>query len=131
MTSWYLIDAKDQVLGRLATVSSKILTGKNLAVYTPSQIPGDHLIIINVKQVAVTGRREAKLYRHHTGFPGGLKETNLGKLRATYPDRIVRSAVRGMLPKNKLNARMLKNLHIFAGAEHGFDDKKPIEVNLG
>ena len=129
--NWFVLDAKGAVLGRLATVAADILTGKNRTDYTPFLDLGDHVIVVNAKNVHLSGAKEQdKAYYHHSGYPGGLKETNVAKLRATYPDRIVRSAVRGMLPKNRLQARRLKKLHIFEGETHNYQDKKPVEVKL-
>jgi large subunit ribosomal protein L13 len=130
-SSWYIIDAKSKVLGRLATKAANILTGKNRTDYTPFLDLGDHVIIINAKHIHLTGTKEEdKKYYHHSGYPGGLKETNVAKLRSTYPDRIVRGAIRGMLPKNRLQARHLKKLHIFEGDNHSYEDKKPFEVKI-
>jgi len=129
--SWYVLDARGAVLGRLGTVAADLLTGKNRTDYTPFLDLGDHVIILNAKHVHVSGAKESdKIYYRHSGYPGGLKETNLAKLRATYPDRIVRSAVRGMLPKNRLQAKHLKKLHIFDGDKHDYEDKKPVEIKI-
>lgn len=131
-TSWFILDAKGEVLGRLATVAAKILMGKEKAIFTPGQDQGDHLVIINAKDVSVTGRKENdKMYYRHTGYPGGLKEATLSQLRSSYPDRIIYEAVKGMLPKNRLGHKMIKKLHVFTGSEHSFSDKKLEEVKVG
>ena len=130
-SGWYIIDARDRVLGRLAVVAANLLMGKGKTTFTKFLDSGDHVIVINAKHVAVTGRKEAKPYYHHSGFPGGLKETSLAKLRKTYPDRIIKSAIKGMLPKNKLNAIHIKKLHIFEGDTHTYEDKNPMEVKIG
>lgn len=129
--TWYLLDAKGTVLGHLSSKAADLLTGKTRTDYTPFLDLGDHVIVVNAKYVHLSGAKEDdKTYYRHTGYPGGLKETNVAKLRATYPDRIVRSAVRGMLPKNRLLAKHLKKLHIYEGDKHQFEDKKPVEVKL-
>lgn len=128
---WYLIDAKGQVLGRLSTVVAGLLMGKGKATVTPGQDSGDHVIIINAKDIATTGKKDDKPYYRHTGYPGGLKMATLSELRATYPDRILKAAIKGMLPKNRLGAVMVKKLHISEGSSHDFADKKLVEVKLG
>jgi large subunit ribosomal protein L13 len=128
---WYVMDAKGQVLGRLASRAAEILLGKSKPQYVASQNFGDHLVIINAKHIAVTGRKEDKKYFSHSGFPGGLKETSLSKLRQTYPDRIIYAAIKGMLPKNRLANERLKRLHLFAGDEHNFGSRELMEVKLG
>lgn len=130
--SWFIMDAKGEILGRLATKAARIVMGKGKPTYTPGQDAGDHLIIINASDVAVTGRKESdKHYYHHSGYPGGLKDANLAKLRSTFPDRIVREAIKGMLPKNRAGSLMIKKLHIYAGSEHEFADRSPVEVTNG
>lgn len=130
-SNWFVLDAKGAVLGRLATTASNLLTGKTRTDYTPFLDLNDHVIIINAKHIHLSGSKEQdKTYYRHSGYPGGLKETNVAKLRATYPDRIVRSAVRGMLPKNRLQARRIKKLHIFDTDAHTYQDKKPVEVKI-
>ena len=128
---WYLIDAKGQVLGRLSTVVAGLLMGKGKATITPGQDSGDHVIVINAKDIATTGKKDDKPYFRHTGYPGGLKKATLSELRKTYPDRILKEAIKGMLPKNRLGAAMIKKLHISEGSSHDFSDKKLVEVKLG
>lgn len=131
VVAWYIVDAKGQVLGRLSTVVAGLLMGKGKATVTPGQDSGDHVIVVNAKDVATTGKKEDKPYYRHTGYPGGLKTATLSSLRATYPDRIIKEAVKGMLPKNRLGAAMIKKLHISSGSDHDFSDKKLTEVKLG
>ena len=131
--NWYLIDVKDQILGRVSTKIARHLTGKDKVEYVPHQDVGDYVVVINAKEVGVTGKKEKqKTYYRHSGFPGGLRSETLGELRKRRPEEVVRRAVKGMLPKNKLQKPMLKRLHIFAGAEHNFKDKfKTKEKNNG
>lgn len=121
---WHLIDVKDQILGRSATKIARLLSGKDKVEYVPYLDVGDHVVVINAREVAVTGKKERqKIYYRHSGYPGGLKAETLRELRERAPEEIIRRAVEGMLPKNKLQKSMLKRLHIFAGAEHSFEGK--------
>jgi len=121
---WHLVDIKDQILGRSATKIARFLIGKDKVGYLPHQDVGDHVVVINAAEVAVTGKKEGqKTYYRHSGYPGALKEETLGKLRERRPEEIVRRAVKGMLPKNKLQKPRMARLRIFAGAEHSFGDK--------
>ena len=116
---WIVVDADGKVLGRLATVVAMHLTGKSKPTYTPFLDTGDFVVVVNAEKVALTGVKEtAKLYRHHTGYPGGLKTTSADKLRATRPEKLVEEAVRGMLPKTKLGKKMFKKLKVYAGPNH-------------
>lgn len=122
---WLLIDAQDRILGRLASRIAKILQGKHRVYYTPYKDCGDFVIVINAKKVAVSGKKEEdKIYYRHTGFPGGLKQETLASLRQRRPEEIIRRAVKGMLPKNRLARQMMKKLYIYAGSEHPHKDKK-------
>ena len=122
--SWYLVDAKDKILGRVSTRIARLLTGKEKVGCVPYLDLGDHVVVINAKQVAVTGKKEKqKVYYRHSGYPGGLRAETLRELRERRPEEIIRRAVKGMLPKNKLQGPMLKRLHIFAGAKHPFEEK--------
>ena len=113
---WHLIDAQDVVLGKLATKAAMLLMGKNKAFYTPFLDTGDHVIVINAGKVKLTGRKETtKVYRHFTGYPGGLVETNIERVRAHRPVRIVEEAIQGMLPKTKLGKQMFRKLKVYAG----------------
>lgn len=123
---WYLVDAQDLVLGRLASQVANVLRGKNKAIYTPSVDTGDFVIVVNADKIALTGRKLAdKVYYSHSGFPGGLKEITAGKLMEKKPEDIIKKAVKGMLPKNKLARHMLKKLKIYAGATHPHDAQQP------
>ena len=128
---WFVIDARDQVLGKLATTAAVILTGKNKPVYTPFLDTGDHVIVINAAQVHLTGRKlEGKLYRHHTGYMGGLKTVAAGDLIRKSPVKVVEEAVRGMLPKTKLGRAMFHKLKVYAGDNHPHQAQKPEPLNV-
>jgi large subunit ribosomal protein L13 len=123
---WILVDANDQNLGRLATQIAHLLLGKHKPSFTPGVEMGDYVVIINAERVRVTGKKmEEKLYQHHSNYPGGLKTTNLRQLLVKHPDRVLKSAVWGMLPHNKMGRRLLKNLKIYAGPEHPHDAQQP------
>ncbi|MBS6063133.1 50S ribosomal protein L13 [Criibacterium bergeronii] len=125
---WYLVDAKGKTLGRLSTEIATVLRGKNKVTFTPNVDGGDYVVVINAEQVQVTGKkRQNKVYRHHTGYIGNLKEINFDKLLVKNPTKIIEYSVRGMLPKNKLRADMMKRLRIFAGPEHPHQAQK-VEV---
>ncbi len=122
--SWHLVDAKDQILGRISTKIARHLIGKDKVEYVPHQDVGDHVVVINAKEVGVTGKKEKqKTYYRHSGYPGGLRAETLGELRKRRPEEIIRRAVKGMLPKNKLQKSMSKRLHIFADAEHPYKSR--------
>lgn len=128
---WFVIDAKDQVLGRVATRAATILAGKHKAGYTPFLDTGDHVIVINAAQVHITGRKaEDKVYRHHTGYLGGLKSITAGKLREKNPARMVEEAIRGMLPKTKLGRAMFHKLKVYPGDVHPHRAQKPQPLAL-
>jgi len=123
---WYIVDAENQVLGRLASEVAKILRGKHKPFYTPHVDTGDYVIIVNADKVVLTGNKwSQKLYRWHTGYPGGLHETTAEKLRQRRPERIVEFAVRGMLPKTKLGRAMLRKLKVYAAATHPHRAQQP------
>jgi large subunit ribosomal protein L13 len=123
---WYVIDAEGVTLGRLASEVASILRGKNKPQYAPNVDMGDYVIIVNAEKVAVTGKKlEQKMYRRHSGWVGGLKETRLDKMLATHPERVIEHAVKGMLPKNALGRKMFSKLHVYAGAEHPHAAQKP------
>lgn len=116
---WVIFDASNIVLGSLATQIATQLIGKHKRDFTPHVDSGDFVVVINAEKVVLTGKKETqKMYYHHTGYPGGLRSKSAGELRATYPDRMIRLAVRNMLPKNKLRAERMKRLKVYAGAEH-------------
>lgn len=128
---WYLVDAKDQVLGRLATKIARIIRGKNKAIFTPNMDTGDFVVVINAEKIKVTGKREfLKTYSHHSGYPGGLKTRSLTELLSNKPEYVIESAVRGMLPKNRLGNRLIKKLKVYAGNNHPHSAQKPEAVNL-
>lgn len=116
---WIVMDADGKVLGRLATEVARHLTGKTKPIYTPFFDTGDFVVVVNAEKVALTGAKaETKVYRRHTGFPGGLREIEAPKLRATKPERLIEDAVKGMLPKTKLGRKMFKKLKVYAGPHH-------------
>lgn len=130
---WYVIDAEGKVLGRLASEVAKILRGKNKPIYTPHVDTGDHVIIINADKVVLTGKKlDQKMYRHHSLYPGGLKETPYRKFMAQQPEKAVYIAVKGMLPHNSLGRKMLKKLRVYKGGEHEHQAQKPevLELNI-
>jgi len=123
---WYVVDAENQVLGRMATQIAKHLRGKHKPIYTPHVDTGDYIVVINADKVRVTGKKtQDKKYYHHTGYPGGIKETNFEKLQDEHPERIIEKAVRGMLPKNPLGRAMLKKLKVYAGTDHPHTAQQP------
>ena len=128
---WYIVDAENKVLGRLATEIASRLRGKHKAEYTPHVDTGDYIVVINADKVAVTGKKETdKLYHHHTGYPGGLKTISLDKQRIKAPERIIETAVKGMLPKNPLGRAMFRKLKVYAGTEHGHQAQQPQTLEL-
>lgn len=128
---WYLVDASDKVLGRLATQIAIYLRGKHKPEYTPHADAGDYIVVINADQVKVTGKKEQeKVYYTHSGYPGGLKETTFDKLRDKDSTRIIELAVKGMLPKNPLGRAMLRKLKVYSGAEHPHVAQMPEAINL-
>jgi large subunit ribosomal protein L13 len=129
--AWHVVDAEGQVLGRLATRVARLLTGKDKPVYTPFFGLGDHVIVINASRVRLTGRKlTSKMYRHHTGYPGGLREVSAADLLARNPEKLVREAVIGMLPKTKLGRTMRKRLRVYGGPEHPHRAQKPVTLSL-
>ena len=128
---WFLVDAKDKTLGRLATRIAKIISGRDRSDYTPHLDNGAHVVIINAKDVRVTGAKlHQKMYRSHSYYPGGLKETRLEDVLVKNPTKPVEKAIYGMLPKNKLRKAMYARLHVFEGLEHKHDAQKPIPLTL-
>jgi large subunit ribosomal protein L13 len=123
---WYVVDATDKTLGRLASELAMHLRGKRKPTYTPNADTGDHIVVLNAGKVRVTGRKMTdKFYHHHTGYMGGLKTTSLEKLLQKHPERAIQFAVKGMLPKNPLGRKMFKKLHVFAGADHPHSAQQP------
>ena len=123
---WYVVDATDMTLGRLASEVAKILRGKNKAIFTPHIDCGDNVIVINASKIKVTGKKmDQKIYYHHSDYVGGMKETTLKEMMAKKPERVIELAVKGMLPKGPLGRQMYKKLHVYAGAEHAHAAQKP------
>ena len=123
---WHVIDAQDAVLGKLASKAAMLLMGKNKPTFTPFLDTGDHVIVINAAKVKVTGRKEKdKVYRHFTGYPGGLVEKSLKRVRSEKPVRLVEDAIFGMLPKTKLGKQMYRKLKVYAGDRHPHAAQKP------
>ena len=128
---WHVIDAGQQVLGRVATVAARLLQGKHKPQYAPFLDTGDFVVITNAKQVKLTGaKEEQKLYRRHSGYPGGLREERAKTLRQRIPTRLVESAVRGMLPKTKLGKQMYRKLKVYAGSEHPHAAQQPTQLEV-
>jgi large subunit ribosomal protein L13 len=128
---WYVIDAQNQRLGRLATEIANILRGKNKPTYTPHLDTGDYVIVINADKVVVTGKKaEQKLYRRHSGRPGGMKLETFAHLQQRIPERIIEKAVKGMLPKNSLGRSLFTNLKVYSGSSHPHEAQKPELFNV-
>jgi len=128
---WYVVDASDKVLGRLATQIAKYLRGKNKPEYTPHADAGDYIVVINAEKIKVTGNKaQNKVYYSHSGYPGGLKEITFEKLMDKKPTEVIERAVKGMLPKNPLGRAMLRKLKVYTGAEHPHEAQQPIEIDL-
>ena len=128
---WYVVDAEGQTLGRLASQVAAVLRGKNKPIYTPHLDTGDYVIVINADKTAVTGKKlDQKLYRRHSEYTGGFKETTLKEMMNKKPEEVIKHAVKGMLPKNTLGKNMLKKLHVYAGAEHNHEAQKPEALEI-
>ena len=128
---WYIVDAQGQTLGRLASKIAPILKGKHKPTYTPHLDCGDFVVVINVDKVRVTGRKlDQKIYYRHTEYPGGLKSINLRDQLAQHPDRVLMSAVKGMLPKNRLGRQMIKKLKLYAGEAHPHQAQQPRSLQV-
>ena len=127
--AWHLIDAEGEVLGRLASKAASTLMGKNKPTYTPFLDTGDHVVVVNAAKVRLTGRKEEqKIYRRHSGYPGGLTETKARTVRETRPVRMVEEAIQGMLPKTKLGKQMYRKLQVYAGPKHPHEAQKPVQI---
>ena len=123
---WYVVDATDMTLGRLASEIAKVLRGKNKAIFTPHIDTGDYVIVINAEKIAVSGKKlDQKIYYHHSDYVGGMRETTLREKLAKKPESVIELAVKGMLPKGPLGRQMLKKLHVYAGPEHKHEAQKP------
>lgn len=128
---WILVDAENEVLGRLASKVAKLLRGKYKPSFTPHVDCGDNIVIINAEKIMLTGNKLTdKQYTRHTGYPGGQRHTTPAAVLATHPERVIEHAVKGMLPKNRLGSAVLKNLHIFVGAEHSHTAQQPKVIDL-
>ena len=129
--AWHVIDAEGQTLGRLSTAIAMLLRGKHKPTFTPHVDTGDFVIVINADKIVVTGKKSTdKLYRHHTGWPGGFRQMNFNKLMAEKPIRIIEKSVRGMLPHTKLGAAQYKKLKVYAGAEHPHAAQSPVPYEI-
>ena len=125
---WHLVDLKDKILGREATKIATLLRGKNKPYFTPSFDCGDHVVVINAQKVRLTGKKEdQKVYRRYSNYPGGLRETSYRRMLEKRPNEVIRHAVRGMLPKNKLRSKMIKRLYVFSGEKHPYGDKLKVQ----
>ena len=128
---WYVVDAEGKTLGRMASAVAAILRGKNKPTYTPHVDCGDYVIVINAEKVAVTGKkRQEKIYKRHTGYPGGLRELTFEQLMEKHPEEVVRHAVKGMMPNGKLGRKMFKKLKVYAGPEHDHAAQKPEVLDI-
>ena len=128
---WHVIDANDVVLGKLASQAARLLMGKHKPSWTPFLDTGDHVVVINAAKVKLTGRKDTdKVYRHFTGYPGGLVSTGAQKVRATRPVRMIEDAISGMLPKTKLGKQMYRKLKVYAGEKHPHAAQKPAALTI-
>ncbi|MEJ5262427.1 MAG: 50S ribosomal protein L13 [Ignavibacterium sp.] len=128
---WYLVDAKDQVLGRLASQIAKIIRGKNKPSFTPNMDTGDFVVVINADKVRLTGKRpEMKQYIRHSGYPGGQKITSVREVKQSKPEFLVENAVKGMLPKNRLGRKLIKKLKVYTGENHPHSAQKPEPISF-
>jgi large subunit ribosomal protein L13 len=128
---WYLIDAEGKILGRLASETSRLLQGKHRPKYSPHMNFGDHVIIVNAEKVRISGKKPIqKVYRHHTGWPGGLRTQVYRDVQREFPERIIHMAVKGMLPRNRIGRTMAKKLRVYAGPNHPHEAQKPEEIKL-
>ena len=128
---WHVVDATDKVLGRLASQIAQVLKGKHRPTYAPHMDMGDHIVVVNVEKIRVTGSKaDKKVYHRHTGYPGGLRTTSFERMMEDHPDRILKKAVWGMLPNNRLGRQLLKKLRIYAGPEHRHVAQQPVALDL-
>jgi large subunit ribosomal protein L13 len=128
---WYIVDAEGKTLGRLASVIAATLRGKMKPTFSPHADMGDYVVVVNAEKVALTGKKETqKLYSRHSGYPGGLRRRSVREVRATHPERIIESAVRGMLPRNVLGERQLRKLKVYAGPDHPHATQRPEQLQL-
>lgn len=128
---WYVVDATGKTLGRLASEIAKILRGKHKPIYTPHIDCGDYVIVVNADKIKVTGKKlDEKMYYRHSGYPGGFRSISLREQLARHPERVIQSAVRGMLPKNRLGRRMIKKMKVYASPEHPHQAQQPKPLEL-
>jgi large subunit ribosomal protein L13 len=128
---WYVVDAEGKTLGRLASVIAATLRGKTKPTFTPHADMGDFVIVVNAEKVTLTGKKETqKLYSRHSGYPGGLRRRSVREVRATFPERIIENAVRGMLPRNALGEKQFKKLRVYAGPDHPHATQQPEPLSL-
>lgn len=128
---WWIVDAEGKTLGRLSTAIADVLRGKNKPEYTPFFDTGDFVIIINAEKIKLTGNKtEQKMYYKHSGYMGGIKETTIKRMLTNHPERVIKNAVRGMLPKNKLNRKILKKLKVYAGEKHNHIAQRPEKLEI-
>lgn len=128
---WFVVDAQGVTLGRLASRIATILRGKHKPIYTPHIDCGDYVIVVNADKINVTGQKlDQKMYYRHSGYPGGLRQVSLRRQLQTHPDRVIRAAVRGMLPKNRLGRKMYKKLKVYAGSDHPHQAQQPKALDL-
>jgi large subunit ribosomal protein L13 len=128
---WFVVDAEGQTLGRLATRIAAILRGKHKPIFTPHVDCGDYVVVVNADKINVTGQKlDKKIYYRHTGYPGGLRQVTLRQRLETHPERVVESAVRGMLPKNRLGRKMYKKLKVYAGPDHPHEAQQPTPMDI-
>lgn len=128
---WYIVDASDKILGRVATEIARRLRGKHKAEFTPHVDTGDYIVVVNAEKIAVTGRKfKEKMYYRHSGFPGGIKSISFDKLQEKNPVRIIELAVKGMLPKNILGREMYRKLKVYAGSEHPHAAQQPRQLEI-
>jgi len=128
---WFIVDAKDQTLGRLASEIAQILRGKKKPSFTPHMDMGDFIVVINAEKVKVTGKKEEdKYYFRHSGYPGGITQISLKKIRQDYPERIIMNAVKGMLPRNRLGRKLLTHLKVYSGTHHPHSAQQPKTITF-
>lgn len=128
---WYVVDATDQVLGRLASQVARVIRGKNKPIFTPNMDTGDFVIVLNAEKVKLTGKRESqKEYIHYSGYPGGLKTRSFAELLVKKPEYIIEEAVKGMLPKTRLGRKLFKKLKVYRGSEHPHEAQKPEKLSF-
>ena len=129
--AWYVVDLEDRVLGRAATEIARVLRGKHKAIYSPSVDTGDFVVVINAGKVRLTGHKlDQKIYYRHSGYPGGIKSLNAAQMLEKKPEEVIRKAVKGMLPKNRLGRQMFKKLKVYSGGEHPHQAQQPKELKI-